>query len=644
MSSRWARMAAAAALASMLAAGSARAATPSAYVYATSWSQSVRQYSADDGGLLSAMTPPDAGAGLTSSAAAASPDRRSLYVVNQGSGTVSQYDIGAAGALIPKTPDSVVTGQAPSSVSVAADGQHVYVVNQGDRTVSVYGVDGAGALTFVSSADTGLDPVQIALSPDGSSAYVTNYTSATVSQFDVAASGALTPKDPATVPAGSRAAGIAVSPDGASAYVTNQAPTGTVAQYSVDAASGDLTAKAQPTVAAGAQPRAIVAAPGRVYVANVGSNTVSQYAADGDGALSQLAPAVATRRSPFALALSPSGRSLYVASFTDAVLGQYDVAGDGTLAVKAPPSVSAGFRPQAVVAVLPRDEQAPTVDLRTPQDGAQYDLDADVRADYSCADEGGSGLASCTGDVPDGDALDTSTPGGHAFTVVASDGAGHQTTVTHAYSVTPDEQAPTVDLGAPQEGDQYDLGADVRADYSCADEGGSGLASCTGDVPDGDPLDTATSGSHQFTVLARDGAGNETTVTHSYTVAESVLAFRGFFGPIHNGSVVRAGDAIPIVFSLGADRGLNVLANGSPTSVRVDCEHPGQATGGEPAASQSGRGLRFHSWTGHYVFTWQTRSAWAGTCRTFVLRLRDGSVARLTVSFRSASWRLRWHR
>jgi hypothetical protein len=75
--------------------------------------------------------------------------------------------------------------------------------------------------------------------------------------------------------------------------------------------------------------------------------------------------------------------------------------------------------------------------------------------------------------------------------------------------------------------------------------------------------------------------------------------------------------------------------------VRVDCEHPGQATGGEPAASESDRGLRFNRWTGHYSFTWQTRSAWAGTCRTFVLRLRDDSVARLTVSFRSA-WR--WHR
>ena len=432
------------------------------------------------------------------------------------------------------------------------------MVNQGDATISTYDVDSAGALTFASSVDTEQqDPVQIVLSPDGASAYVTNYTSGSVSQFDVSAAGVLSPKQPSAVDAGGQAAGIAVSPDGASVYVTNQAPNGTVTQFSVAAASGNLTPKADP-VDAGSGPRAIVAVADRVYVANVAGHSVSQYTADADGALSELASPVATSRSPFALALSPNGRSLYAASYTDAVLDQYDVAGDGTLAAKAGLPVPASSHPQAVVAVLPRDEQAPTIDLRTPEEGAQYDL-----------------------------------------------------------------------------------GADVRADYSCADEGGSGLASCTGDVADGAPLDTSTPGAHAFTVLARDGAGNETTVTHGYTVTESVLAFKGFFGPIHNGSIVRAGDAIPIVFSLGGYGGLNVLADGSPSSVRVDCRHPGQATGGERALSKSGRGLRFNRSTGHYVFTWQTKSAWAGTCRTFVLDLRDGSVARLTVSFPSA-WR--WHR
>jgi hypothetical protein len=165
-------------------------------------------------------------------------------------------------------------------------------------------------------------------------------------------------------------------------------------------------------------------------------------------------------------------------------------------------------------------------------------------------------------------------------------------------------------------------------------------------VADGGSLDTSTLGAHDFTVVARDGSANETTVTHSYTVTEPPtppapdpgLDFKGFLGRIHQGSVVNAGDAIPIVFSLGGDQGLDVLTAGSPSSVQTDCGHPGTPTGGETASSQWGRGLTFHSWTGHYVFMWQTRKAWAGTCRTFVLGLRDGSVERLTVSFRS-SWR-----
>jgi DNA-binding beta-propeller fold protein YncE len=559
MSLRWARMAAAAVLASLLTAASASAATPSAYVYATSWSQTVRQYAADDAGLLSELTPREVGGvGLTSFAVAASPDRRSLYVVNQTSGTVSQFDIAADGTLAPKTPSSVATGSAPLSVAVAPDSRHVYVVNQADRTVGVYSADAAGVLTLSSTAPAGRGASQVALSPDGSSAYVTNLTDGTISQYDVGAAGALTPKDPAAVAAGTRPSGIVVSGDGASAYVTNQIAAGTVSQFSVDRETGELSPQAQPTVAAGTQPRGIVIAGDHVYVANGGSNSVSQYTVGGGGALSQLAPAIATVRSPFGLTLSPDGDSLYVAGFTDGLVAQFDVGADGALAAKSPATVTANASPVAIVAVKPRDETAPTVDLRTPADGAQYQLGEAVDADYSCADEGGSGLASCEGDVADGAALDTATPGAHSFTVVA-----------------------------------------------------------------------------------RDEAGNETTVTHGYTVVEPALAFLGFRGPIHDGSVVRAGDLVPIAFSLGGFHGLDVLADGSPSSVEVDCDDPGAATGGTPARSEGDRGLRFSRWTGNYYFKWQTDKAWAGTCRSFVLTFADGSVQRLTLSFRS-SWR--WHR
>ena len=57
MSSRLARTAAIAVLAITLMAGTAQAATPSAYVYATTSEQTVRQYTADDAGALAPLDP-----------------------------------------------------------------------------------------------------------------------------------------------------------------------------------------------------------------------------------------------------------------------------------------------------------------------------------------------------------------------------------------------------------------------------------------------------------------------------------------------------------------------------------------------------------------------------------------------------------
>ena len=79
---------------------------------------------------------------------------------------------------------------------------------------------------------------------------------------------------------------------------------------------------------------------------------------------------------------------------------------------------------------------------------------------------------------------------------------------------------PTVMLTTPAEGAYYTVGQSVTASYTCADQGGSGLASCTGTAPSGTALDTATAGSKSFAVTATDTAGNATTVTHTYTVVE----------------------------------------------------------------------------------------------------------------------------
>jgi YVTN family beta-propeller protein len=552
-----------AALVLAITSATAQAAPPTAYVYATSFDRLVRQYSADGAGMLSALTPPGTTADDASSGIAASPDGRSLYVVNQGSDSVSQYDVGLGGALTPKTPAAISTGQLPFGIAVAPDGAHVYVANQRGDSVTVYDVGADGGLTAASEAPAGDGATQLALTPDGGHAYVTNISAGTVSEFDVEADGSLSPDGEAATPS---PAAIAVSADGDSAYVANRAVEGTISQFSIGS-DGSLSPKSPATVAAGSTPVALTATAGSVYASNYADDTISQYTVAADGTLTPKAtPAVATGHNPWGLAVAPDGKSAYAAAFSDRAVHQYDVGAGGELVAKGTPAVSSAFRPVAIVVVPLRDGRAPTIDLRTPADGAQYDFGAVVPADYSCADEGGSGLQSCEGSVASGAALDTSAAGTHAFTVTASDGAGNAATVTHTYTVAD-----------PGSGPGYDFG--------------------------------------------------------------------GFLGSIQDGARVKAGTAMPIVFSLGADFGLDVLAEGSPSSGRVDCKHPGEPATTEPALSKSGHGLRYNPSTGHYVFIWQTKRSWSGTCRAFLLALNDGSVHRLVVNFRSkCGHRSHWRR
>ena len=235
--------------------------------------------------------------------------------------------------------------------------------------------------------------------------------------------------------------------------------------------------------------------------------------------------------------------------------------------------------------------------------------------------------------------------GDHSFSVVARDGAENETTVTHHYTVARRRAGADRRSARAKQGAQYDVGADVHADYSCADEGGSGLASCTGDVPNGDPLNTATPGAYDFTVVARDGAGHETTVTNSYTVVEPPppppdLGFAGFFGPIHNGSVVHAGDAISIVFGLDGYHGLRSWPRlAEQRAGRLPASRPGDGRRAGPQPVRSGpalqppdRPLRLHPG--------RPRPRGRGPAAPSSSAFATASVQRLTVSFRPG-WRWR---
>lgn len=273
----------------------------------------------------------------------------------------------------------------------------------------------------------------------------------------------------------------------------------------------------------------------------------------------------------------------------------------------------------------PPDETPPVVDLE-PADGAEFALGAAVTVAYECTDEGGSGLAACEGSVPNGAALDTTTPGPRAITVTATDNAGNETVVTHTVQVV-DETPPAIDLRAPLDGAVYLLGESVLADYGCSDDA---LATCAGDVPDGDPLDTSSVGEHTFTVGASDESGNAASASASYRV---IYDF-GFLWPVKDRpevNRVRAGRVTLVRFSLGDFHGRHVLASGYPQVAEVEC-----GSGAEPATGRRAR-VRRTRWGHGYVLLWKTSRSWAGSCRQLLLGLADGTVHR--ADYRFTHWR-----
>jgi hypothetical protein len=227
---------------------------------------------------------------------------------------------------------------------------------------------------------------------------------------------------------------------------------------------------------------------------------------------------------------------------------------------------------------VPPDTTDPTIDLRSPVDGSRVQQNADVVVDFSCADEGGSGLDSCVGSTPDGEALDTSRLGPVTVTVTARDKAGNET-VAHSTVTVVDEAKPTVTLTTPADGAVYERNEHVTADYACADEpDGSGLDTCEGDVPDGSDVDTSTLGEHSFTVTATDNAGNTDSVVAHYTVADATGPSISLSSPA-DGAVYGLGEHVVANYSCADEAGGSGLASCSgtvPSGSAVDTSSAGQ--------------------------------------------------------------------
>lgn len=186
------------------------------------------------------------------------------------------------------------------------------------------------------------------------------------------------------------------------------------------------------------------------------------------------------------------------------------------------------------------------------------------------------------------------------------------------YSVV-DHTPPTVALHSPTDGATYTLNSDVRADFSCSDGIGV-VVLCRGDSALGAPIDTTALGQKTFTVTAMDKARNTTSTSASYRV---VYAFDGFYAPVSASlTSVKAGDTVPVKFSLGGDQGLDVFAAGSPAWRPAPCTGPSTVTDSSTAAGR----LTYQPQSARYTFAWSTDATWVGSCKDLVVTLRDGTV------------------
>ncbi len=278
------------------------------------------------------------------------------------------------------------------------------------------------------------------------------------------------------------------------------------------------------------------------------------------------------------------------------------------------------------------DTTKPVVTVATPTSGAVYEFGQQVNASYGCADAGG--IVACQGDVPTGQALDTTTVGNRTFTVEAIDRSGNRSHTVVNFSVrSNDTTPPTRTSVSPTPGGEILLNANVTVAFSCADEaGGTGVASCTATGPDGAPiangsrLDTTKPGESSLTITGTDNAGNKATSVVTYRIA---YAFEGFFSPLDSRPGVlnrmQAGATAPAKFRLKDANGAQITTTAAVSAISnvgIPCPTGGAVDVLEVSIPVLSSSLKYDGTQFHY--NWKTDKAWANTCRRLTFRMADG--------------------
>ncbi|MDV9187061.1 PxKF domain-containing protein [Streptomyces sp. SR27] len=537
---------------------------------------------------------------------AVSPDGSQVWVANQFGGSISVIDTATL------TVTATLTGGYPSAIAFSPDGAHVYAAENaaGHARIDVFDT---ATRTVAASIPTAYSVSAIAPTPDGSRLY------AAVSG-DVAVIDTATDTITASIPTADRRAigGLAISPDGAKVFATN-VNTGTLSV--VDTTTSTLAGSVQLNRYAGSL--ALSPDGARAYVVATDSG--------GTGSLATVDTATLTVSGVLAVPAmnvlaDPDGSRLYVAtSNRDMVVVD---AATGTVVS----TTATGARASGMV--LAPAKAAPAVtglapDHGTTGGGATVTLTGTHLTGTTAVTFGGTPATAVT--VVDDHTVTATAPAHAAGTVDVALTAGGRPVPAGTY--TYQRPAPAVTAVAPAQGPLAG-GTTVTingTDFTGATAVTFGSVPTTAFTVENDGRITATApaatavGTVDITVSTPAGTSAVTTAD-SYAYAYD---FGGFQGPVTNPPAVNqanAGRAVPMKFSLGGDRGLDILAAGQPTVRQTDCTTGAPAGTPAPATSAGGSSLQYDPVTTTYTYVWKTDKAWAGTCRTFTLGLNDGTT------------------
>jgi len=173
-----------------------------------------------------------------------------------------------------------------------------------------------------------------------------------------------------------------------------------------------------------------------------------------------------------------------------------------------------------------------------------------------------------------------------------------------------DRKAPIVSITSPAGNAVFTLGQSAAANYACQD-GGSGVASCTGGVASGAAISTSSVGSYNFVVNGADKVGNSSSAVAGYVVSYRVCLL------YNTSTAVKAGAIIPIKLRLCDAAEGNVSAGGiALTAVDI------AAASGAVITPVPDRGktnpdsaFRYDATLGGYIYNLNTKGLASGTYR-----------------------------